>query len=127
MVSLVASGSSLKPVVWVGGSRRDLRKLPRKVRQMFGYAIYRAQEGQHQPDSKTLKGFGGGSVTEVVEDFDGSTFRAVYTTRFAGVVYVLHVFQKKSKKGARTPQPELELIRKRIQDAEADYRQRRGH
>lgn len=68
-----------------------------------------------------MRGFGGASVLEVVEDFDRSTYRAVYTVKFAGALYVLHVFQKKSKKGIKTPASEIELVRKRLKQAEEHY------
>ena len=76
-------------------------------------------------DAKSLRGFGGGAVIEVVEDFDKNTYRAVYTVRFEGVVYALHVFQKKSKEGSKTPRVDMELIKKRLKDAETDYRSRK--
>ena len=90
---------SLKPVVWVGSSRRDLRAFPDPVQDHMGYAIYVAQRGGKHRDAKVLSGFSGAGVLEVVKDFRGDTFRAVYTLRYAGTVYVLHAFQKKSKTG----------------------------
>lgn len=72
-------------------------------------------------DAKPLKGFGGAGVLEVVEEHAGNAFRAVYTVKFAGAVYVLHAFQKKSKKGVTTPRAELDLVRKRLQAAEEHY------
>jgi phage-related protein len=91
-----------KPLFWIGSSR-----------------------SKHL-DAKVLKGFGGAGVLEVVSDHDGQTFRTVYTVRFAGAVYVLHAFQKKSKKGIKTPQSELEIVRKRLKEAEEDYATRRA-
>ncbi|HZL30738.1 MAG TPA: type II toxin-antitoxin system RelE/ParE family toxin [Pseudolabrys sp.] len=88
---------------------------------VFGFAIRAAQRGSKHPDAKPLKGFGGASVLEVVEDFDGDTYRAVYTVKFAGRIYVLHVFQKKSKRGAKTPKSDLDLIKSRLKDAEKKY------
>jgi phage-related protein len=70
-----------------------------------------------------LQGFTGAGVLEVVDDFDGDTFRAVYTVRFTGVVYVLHGFQKKSKRGIATPKPEIDLVVQRLKRAEEDYKQ----
>src|SRR5262249_18880007 len=107
-----------KPLLWVASSRRDLKALPRAVQRVFGYALWEAQEGGRHEDTKILKGFGGGGVLEIVNDFDGNTYRAVYTVRFAGLVIVLHVFQKKSKKGIKTPPRVIELIRKRLKLAE---------
>jgi phage-related protein len=73
--------------------------------------------------AKPLKGFGGAGVLEILDDFDGDTYRAVYTVRFTGAVYVLHAFQKKSKHGIATPKAELNLIRQRLRQAREDYQQ----
>jgi phage-related protein len=101
---------SLKPVIWIGSSRRDFRALPDAVKSRMGYALHVAQQGGKHRDAKPLKGFGGAGVVEIVTDFDGDTFRAVYTVRIAGAVHVLHVFQKKSKKGRATPKTEMDLV-----------------
>ena len=116
----------LKQVVWVGSSRRDLRAFPDPVQDCMGYAIYVAQRGAKHRDAKVLRGFGGAGVLELVQDFRGDTFRAVYTVRFAGAVYVLHAFQKKSKTGRETARRDMELIEQRLRDAEriATERQR---
>jgi phage-related protein len=106
-----------KPVVWIGSSKEDLRGLPERVQDMFGYALFLAQTGKRHPDAKPLKGFGGASVLEVVEDYRSDTYRAVYTVKFPEAVYVLHVFQKKSKHGIATPKQELELIKDRLKRA----------
>ena len=90
----------------------------------MGYALYRAQIGKTHESAKPLKGFGGAGVVELVEDFRTDTYRAVYTLKFAGVVYVLHAFQKKAKKGTATPKHEVDLIRRRMKAAEEDYRLR---
>jgi phage-related protein len=108
----------LKPIVWVGSSRKDLSEFPDPVQDHVGYALYIAQLGGKHRDAKTLSGFGGAGVVEVVKDFRGDTFRAVYTLRFAGTVYVLHAFQKKSKTGRETPRRDIELIKQRLRDAE---------
>ncbi|WP_324610604.1 type II toxin-antitoxin system RelE/ParE family toxin [Xaviernesmea oryzae] len=79
--------------------------MPSVVRRVFGQALDDAQRGSEHPAVKALKGFGGRHVLEVVEDFDGETYQAVYTVKFAGVVYVLHVFQKKSKKASQRQNP----------------------
>lgn len=113
-----------KPVLWVGSSRKDLRKFPARVRSTFGQALFDAQMGGKHPDAKPLKGFGGASVLEVIENEQGSTYRAVYTVKLAGIVYVLHAFQKKAKKGIQTPAEELEKVRARLKDAEEDYAER---
>jgi phage-related protein len=105
-------------MIWIGSSRRDFRALPQPVKSHMGYALYVAQQGGKHRDAKPLKGFGGAVVVEVVTDFDGNTFRAIYTVRLAGAVYMLHVFQKKSKKGRETPKMEMELIERRLREAE---------
>ncbi len=86
-----------KPLFWVGTTREDLREFPDEVRRAIGHALYLAQMGGKHLDSKPLKGFGGAGVLEVVDDFDGDTYRTVYTVKMADAVYVLHAFQKKSK------------------------------
>jgi phage-related protein len=112
-----------KPVRWVGSSREDLREFPETVRLRIGGALWEAQLGRKARWAKPLKGFGGAGVLEVVDDFDGDTFRAVYTVRFAGLVYVLHAFQKKSKSGIATPRHEIALIGQRLKRAKEDYDQ----
>jgi phage-related protein len=108
----------LKPVDWIGPTLRELRRFPEAVRDAIGFALFRAQLGARHPSAKPLTGFGGAGVLEVVENHDGNTYRAVYTVRFAEAVYVLHVFQKKSKRGIATPKQELELVRARMKEAE---------
>jgi phage-related protein len=109
---------SLKPMIWVGASRKDLREFPEPVQDHIGYALYVAQRGGKHCDAKVLSGFGGAGVVEVIKDYRGDTFRAVYTLRFAGTVFVLHAFQKKSKTGRETPRREIELIKQRLREAE---------
>ena len=116
----------MKPIRWVGASRRDLKSFPRDVQREVGQALYAAQCGTEYPSVKALKGFGGRSVLEVVVGDAVSTYRTVYTVRFADAIYVLHAFQKKSKKGIATPQMEIELVRKRLLEAERDYRRRQN-
>ena len=111
----------LKPLEWISSSRNDLREFPEDVQQSIGFALYRAQLGKKHPDAKPLKGFKGSGVLEVVEDFDGDTYRAVYTVRFEGVIYVLHAFQKKSKRGIATPKQDIELIETRLKRAKEAY------
>ena len=113
----------LKPAHFVGTSREDLRAFPQDVRYTFGRAIAAAQAGKKVAAAKPLKGYKGAGVLEVVEDCDGDTYRAVYTVRFAGIVYVLHVFQKKSTRGRRTAARDLDTIRERLKWAEEHYRQ----
>ena len=95
---------------------------PEGVKDVFGYALHLAQHGEKHIDAKPLKGFGGAKTLEVVEDLQGDTFRAVYTVKFEGYVYVLHCFQKKSKKGIATPKPDMDKIRARLKDAELLHR-----
>jgi phage-related protein len=111
----------LKPVEWISSSRDDLRKFPEDVQQMMGFALYRSQLGKKHPDAKPLKGFKGAGVLEIVEDFDGDTYRAIYTVKFEGIVYVLHAFQKKSKHGISTPKQDIDLIEARLKRAKEHY------
>ena len=112
-----------KPVHWVARSKEDLREFPDEARRDVGYALAFAQRGEKHPSAKPLKGFKGAGVLEIVEDYRGDTYRAVYTVRFAEAVYVLHAFKKKSKSGIKTPLHEIELIEKRLKSAAADYEQ----
>jgi phage-related protein len=113
-----------KPCIFVGSSLKDLRRFPAKVKNRIGFALNEVQEGGEPAAAKALRGFSGRSVLELVDDFDSDTFRAVYTVRFAGMVYVLHAFQKKAKTGIATPQRDIELIKSRLRDAELHYRAR---
>jgi phage-related protein len=114
----------LKPVIWVGASRKDFREFPEPVQDHMGYALYVAQRGGKHRDTKAMTGFGGAGVVEVVKDYRGETFRAVYTLLYAGAVYVLHAFQKKSKTGAETPRRDIELIHQRLREAEQIAKER---
>ena len=113
-----------KPCLFVGSSRKDLKRFPAKVKNRIGYALNEVQEGGEPLAAKALKGFGGRTVLELVDDFDSNTYRAVYTVRFVGVVYVLHAFQKKAKKGIATPSEDIDLVKSRLRDAELHYRER---
>jgi phage-related protein len=116
----------MRPVVWIGSSRDDLRAMPPQVRRDIGQALYTAQQGDTDPAAKPLKGFGGARVMEIVERHRGDAFRAVYTANFAEAIYVLHVFQKKSKHGIATPKPDMELIRTRFAEAGRLHRERQN-
>ncbi len=116
--------SSLKPVVWIGSSLKNLRDFPPSVQDHIGYALYVAQDGGKHPDAKTLSGFGGAGVLEIIANHQGDTFRGVYTVRFAGTIYVLHTFQKKSKSGRETPRRDIEMIMQRLREAEDLARKR---
>lgn len=102
-----------KSVAWIGSSRKDLCALPDDARRVMGYAIYLAQYGSRHIAAKPLKGFGGAGVLEVVCDYDGNAFRMVYTVRLEDIIYVLHVFQKKSHRGIETPLHEMEVVKAR--------------
>ena len=97
----------------------DLLKLPNDVIDIFGFALHLAQSGKKHEQAKPLKGFGGASVLEVVEDHMGDTYRAIYTVKIDERVYVLHCFQKKSSKGIETPKQDMDLIRERLKAAQA--------
>ena len=116
----MATGTPPKPLIWMGSSKKDLGALPSSVVDTFGYALYVAQIGKRHEQTKILRGFGDASVIEVVESANRSTYRAVYTVRFSDAVYVLHVFQKKSKSGIATPKPDMDLIEERLKQA-ADW------
>ena len=109
---------SIRPVVWMGSAKRDLRAFPEEVKDSMGFALYVAQQGGKHANAKPLRGFGGAGVLEIVEDHGGDTYRAVYTVRLAGRVYVLHACQKKSKTGIETPKAENNLIKSRLKRAE---------
>ena len=112
-----------KDVIWVGSCRADLAAFPQTARRALGYALNVAQLGGKHPDAVPLKGFGGAGVLEVVEDFDRRTFRLVYTVRLGQRIYALHAFQKKSTRGIKTPQHELDVVRRRLREAEEIHRQ----
>ena len=114
----------MKPLEWLGKTREQLIAFPREICRDIGYALHFAQSGDKHPTAKPLKGFVGAGVLEVIENHDGNTYCAVYTIQFADVVYVLHVFQKKSKRGAATPRRDLELIQTRLKDAREHYQRK---
>lgn len=115
---------TIKPAVFVGSSRKDLRAFPTAVRIEIGQALFEAQLGDHPRNAKPLKGLSG--VLEIRDNFDGDTYRAAYTVRFEGVLYVLHAFQKKSTSGIATPQRHIDLIRQRLRDAEVIHKASKG-
>jgi phage-related protein len=115
---------SPKSVEWIGPAYAELMGLPAGVRRTVGYALHMAQGGAKHDKVKPLKGYKGAGVLEVVEDHDGDTYRAVYTVKFAGTVYVLHCFQKKAKKGISTPKSTIDLINKRLQQAAAIHQEK---
>lgn len=113
----------VRPLVWVSSCKRDYDRFPEEVQRNFGFELFLAQTGQHPPSAKLMKGLGSG-VVELVADFDGDAYRAIYTVRFRGAVYVLHAFMKKSKHGIKTPRSDIELAKRRLRAAEIDYAQR---
>ena len=114
----------VRPLEFVGSARKDLKAMPGAIRRAFGTALFLAQSGEKADNAKPLKGFRGAGVLEIVEDHDTDTYRAVYTVRFAEAVYVLHVFQKKSRAGIATSPRDLELIARRLKKAEEMYADR---
>ena len=106
----------MKPVEWVGNSLKRVRSFPPDVRRHIGSALYDVQMGEMPPTAKPLKGIGRG-VVEIITRYDKGTWRTVYTVKIGGRVYVLHAFQKKSKRGIRTPNHDIDLIKHRYQQA----------
>jgi len=114
----------MRRLFWIGTSLDDLKAFPEEVRKEIGFSLQLVQEGEKPPSAKPLKGFGGASVLEIVEDFDSDTFRAVYTVRLRSGIYVLHAFQKKSTRGIKTPKREIDLIEARLKEAIEDDKER---
>ena len=114
-----------KPLAWVGSSKRHFLEFPEPVKDEMGNALGIAQFGGKHPSAKPWKGQGPG-IFEIVEDFDGDTYRAVYTVKFRETVYVLHAFQKKSPRGIKTARGDVELIEQRLKSAQQDYEARYG-
>jgi phage-related protein len=110
-----------KPLYWIASSRKDLKALPVPVQKTFGVALLDVQHGGTPTHAVPLKGFAGAGVLEIVEDFKSDTYRAVYTVNFPGAVYVLHAFQKKSKRGIATPPRDIALVRSRYELARQHY------
>lgn len=111
----------MRPLHWIASSKKDFTAMPEEVQDEFGYALHVAQTGEKPDIAKPLKGFGGASVLELVEQHDGDAYRAVYTVKFEEAVYVLHCFQKKSKSGIATPKQEMDLIKARLKLAEEEH------
>lgn len=109
--------SPTKPLFWLGSSKKDLLALPVSVRKFFGHVLDTAQRGEQHGAVKVLSGFGNAGVLEIIEDDSGGTYRTVYTVRFSEAVFVLHVFQKKSKRGIATPKPDMDIIHQRLKAA----------
>lgn len=106
--------STRRDLYFVGDSFAALKRLPKPVQHGIGTALRLAQEGLKDPNAKALKGFGGAGILEIVEDYDGNTYRAVYTVKLRSGVYVLHCFQKKSKSGIATDKRDVDLVHRRL-------------
>ena len=117
---------TLRQIEWMGSSKNDLREMPLAIRKAFGAGLFEVQMGGMPENAKPLKGFGGASVLELSERDEAGTFRAVYTIKFAGAVYVLHCFQKKSHQGIATSKPDIALIKARLKLAAVDYAKQSG-
>ncbi len=113
-----AQEREIKSLDWVGSSRRDLEAFPETVQDKMVYALEVAQEGNKHPKAKPLKGKGLSGVMEIRIDYDKNTYRAVYATKIGDKIYVLHAFQKKSKRGIATPKKEINLIKRRLKRAQ---------
>ncbi|GGK30896.1 type II toxin-antitoxin system RelE/ParE family toxin [Salinarimonas ramus] len=120
---MASDESEQRPLYWVGSSLRDLRGFPAHVQDAFGFALHLVQEGLHPRGAKNLRGLGPG-IMELREEHEGRAFRAVYVARFEQCVYVLHTFVKKSRSGISTPSIELDRVKYRLREAEADYANR---
>src|SRR5271155_3287927 len=120
---MVTTARPVRPLLWIASSKRDYSRFPPPVQDNFGFELFLAQTGQHPPSAKPLKGLGSG-IVELVDDFDGDTYRAVYTVRFGDAVYVLHAFKKKSKRGTKTPQSDIDLVKRRLSGVEQAYSER---
>ena len=110
-----------KPLHWVGSSLDDIRQMPEDVKDEFGHVLDQAQAGEKHPSAKPLKGFGSAAVLEITADDARGTYRAVYTVKFPAALYVLHVFQKKSKKGIATPKEQIDKVKRRLKIAQQHY------
>ena len=119
-------GIPLRKVRWVGDSREQLQKFPSQVRKDIGHALYLVQTGQTPPSSKPMRGLESG-VFEIVDDYDTNAYRAVYTVKIGRSLYVLHAFQKKSKRGIATPKKEIDQIKRRLRRAKEVAKQEEDH
>ena len=115
-----------KKILWVALSKDDLRKFPDAVKDVFGYALFLAQRSEKHPKTKRLKSIIP-PVLEVCDEYDGDSYRAVYTVAFGNIVYVLHAFQKKSKKGVSTPKKDIAVIKSRLKAAERHHQNEAGN
>ncbi len=112
-----------RPLYWIRSSLKDVTRFPAEVQRSLGFALSAAQYGGKHFSAKPWKG-GGPGVLEVVKDYDGDTYRAIYTVRFSNAVYVLHAFQKKSPRGIETRQSDIALVKERLKIAQQDYEEK---
>jgi phage-related protein len=117
---------ALKQVIWIGSSRKDISSFPSQAKRSIGQSLYAAQMGETDPAAKPLRGFRGVHVMEIVERYDSDTYRTVYITQLGNLIYVLHAFKKKSKRGIETPKKDIDLIKKRVNEAKEDYKRRQN-
>lgn len=110
-----------KPIIWIGTSKKDFMEFPNEIRSEMGHALFIAQKGDKHKDAKPLKGFGGGSVLEIVQKDGLGTYRTIYTVQMEKAIIILHAFQKKSKVGIKTPKQEIDLIHQRLSRAQHKY------
>lgn len=115
-----------KPIEWIGSTLEDLQGFPEEVKYVVGHALREAQQGKKSDAAKPMKGYQGASVLEIVDDFDKNTYRAVYTVKFKKAVYVIHCFQKKSKKGIETAKQDIDTINSRLKRALEHYEENYG-
>ena len=119
----MANNPNLKQLIFITSAKKALQEFPLTVRRDIGFALYEVKQGKTPRNVKPLKGFGGAGVVEIIDDYDGDTYRAVYTVKFQKIIYILHCFQKKSKKGIATPKQEIDLIKQRLKQAEIGYQE----
>ncbi len=113
----------MKRLFWVGSSHEDLIEFPSKVRRAMGFALHQAQMGEKPERAKVLSGLGNAKIWEIRENDESGTYRTIYTVEYKGIIFVLHAFQKKSKKGISTPKEEINLLKRRLKDAETLFHQ----
>jgi phage-related protein len=116
----------MKRLFWIGSSRDDLKEFPDEVQDEMGHGLYLAQMGDRHNHAKTLSGLGNAKVIELRENDRSGTYRVIYTVEMAEFIFVLHAFQKKSKSGIATPKQEIDLVKRRLKDAEALYKELKG-
>ncbi len=113
----------MKILKWIGSSREDLKEFPDEIIDEMGHGLYLVQMGDRPSHAKTLSGFGSAKVIELKESDRSGTYRVVYTIEMAEFIFVLHAFQKKSKSGIATPKQEIDMIKRRLKEAESLYKE----